>query len=195
MYSNIGLTNCISILEINGPLKITNQIRISKHYVSPSIHVYTSAPSTLCDAYVGGDAGVAQCFQYHILQMDWAIDPPRLVSIHEFNPTPDQIPLRFRPARDTSIITEVWALARRFLYLCVWRKVGMQMLLPILRNHMGTRCTLPSSSIVARFATSVIERSSSISAKNILKIKNHYVKWSVHAAEQKCCQIGSWERQ
>jgi hypothetical protein len=28
-------------------------------------------------------------------------------------------------------------------------------------------------------------------AKNILKIINHYVKWSVHAVEQKYCQIRS----
>jgi hypothetical protein len=34
-----------------------------------------------------------------------------------------------------------------------------------------------------------------IITKNILKITNHYVIWSVHAAEQKCCQIESWKRQ
>jgi hypothetical protein len=39
---------------------------------------------------VSGDLGVAQTFRRHILQMNRAIDPPRLLSIDEFYSTPDQ---------------------------------------------------------------------------------------------------------
>jgi hypothetical protein len=73
-------------------------------------------------------------------------------------------PLRLRPSRDKSTITDAHGLAWRFWCLCVWREVGMQMSSPTRRNHMGRRWMLPSSSSVARFAMSVIERSFSISA-------------------------------
>jgi hypothetical protein len=72
-------------------------------------------------------------------------------------------PLRFKPAREISIITEARGLARRFLYLCVCREVGIQILLPCRRNHIGTICIPPSSSSVAKLAIRVIESSFLIS--------------------------------
>lgn len=64
-----------------------------------------------------------------------------------------------------SIITEARGLARRFLYLRVCREVGIQILLPNRRTHIGTIWMPSSSSSVAKLAMRVIESSSSISVE------------------------------
>jgi hypothetical protein len=114
---------------------------------------------------VSGDVGVAQSFWRHILQMNRAIDLPRLLSIDKFYSTPDQhsFEVQARP-RHVNHHRRA-ALARRFRYLCVWLDVGMQMSLPTRKNHMGKTWMLSSWSSVARFAISVIERILSISAE------------------------------
>ena len=68
---------------------------------------------------ISGDVGVAQSFRRHILQMNRAIDLLRLLSIDSSTRPLISTPLRSRRARDTSIITDVRVLARRFRYLCV----------------------------------------------------------------------------
>jgi hypothetical protein len=71
---------------------------------------------------IRGDAGVAQRFRRHILQMDRTIDPPRLLSIHEFHPTSDQHPFKVQArTRNVDHHGGAWSLPEVPILVCVAR--------------------------------------------------------------------------